>query len=419
MNAVSPVQPRVQPKTDWGSVAQLAFCGLAFLVFFSLAGIMGLSGISALSDQSASANAPASFSLATGYLLIAGLLALSTGSAFLRILGTRQPAGLDRARQGLDKPLLWLILLWPAVLLVGFFVANIPAISWILLPPLHVLAVSLPVVWLVHYGRRGLPTGSFQRLLGVLSAGMAGSFFLALVSELAAIVVIMVIALVIVAANPSATLQLNFLIQRLMNSNMDPEVVTRALQPYLRNPLVIFGGLAFICGCVPMIEEFFKPLAVWLIGRKLLTPAEGFAVGLLAGGGFALNESLGQVVTSSGSDWMRVEFLRGGTDLLHIVTAGLMGWALVSAWRGGKAWRLGLVYLGVILMHGTWNALALGYGLAPFLSFSPASLPYFQSIGMIAPFGLGMLFVFMFILLFRMNHNLRAGNIERKQNADY
>jgi len=419
MNAVSPVQPGMQRKTDWGSVAQLAFCGLAFLGFLSLAGVMGLSGISNQVNQGSSANIPSAFSLALSYLLIAGLLILSTGSAFLRILGGRQPAWLERAMQAVDRPLFWLILLWPLVLLVGAWAANIPTISWLLLPPLHLLAVGLPIIWLVHLGRRGLPTGSLQRFLGVLSAGMAGSFFLAFVFELLAIIVLLVIGLIILVGSPSALLQLNFLAQRLMNSNMDPEVVMRALQPYLQNPVVIFGGLAFISGFVPLIEEFFKPLAVWLLGKKLLTPAEGFAAGILAGGGFALTESLGQVATSSGSEWLLVELGRGGTDLLHILTAGMMGWALVSAWRDGKAWRLGLTYLGAILLHGFWNALTLGIGLAPFLSFSPSSLPYYQTLGIIAPAGLGVLFVAMLLILLRVNHILRAGGTERKQNADY
>ncbi len=333
-------------------------------------------------------------------------------------MGGSRP-GLSARRQVVDQPLFWLILLWPLVLLMGAWAANIPALSWLLLPPLHLLAVGLPVIWLVHLGRYGLSSGSIQRSLGVLSAGMAGSFFLALVCELLAVFALLIIGLVILAANPSALLQFNFLAQRLMNSNMDPQVVLRALQPYLQNPVIIFVGLAFISGIVPLIEEFLKPLAVWLLGKKLLTPAEGFAAGVLAGGGFALTESLGQVVTSSGSDWLQVEFMRGGTDLLHILTAGLMGWALVSAWRDGKAWRLGLTYLGVILLHGSWNALALGYGLAPFLSFSPSSLPYSQSLGKIAPLGLGVLFVGMLLILLRANHILRSGSTGRKPNADY
>jgi hypothetical protein len=47
--------------------------------------------------------------------------------------------------------------------------------------------------------------------------------------------------------------------------------------------------------------------------------------------------------------------------MLHILTTALTGWALALAWGRSRYLNLGLTYLGVILIHGTWNGLALLY----------------------------------------------------------
>jgi hypothetical protein len=57
-----------------------------------------------------------------------------------------------------------------------------------------------------------------------------------------------------------------------------------------------------------------------------------------------------------------------GTGVIHILTSGLTGWALALAWRERQYLRLGLVYLGVALIHGLWNGLTL---LLVFSGFSP------------------------------------------------
>ena len=223
--------------------------------------------------------------------------------------------------------------------------------------------------------------------------------------------VILAVVFIILSQNPNAVFDLTRLEERLTTSQSDPDAIMRALRPYLSNPLVIFGGLALLSGFVPLIEEFFKPLAVWLLKGKILTPAEGFATGVLAGSGFALIESLGQVGAFNGTGWLVLEIGRGGTDLLHIFTAGMMGWALVNAWKNGKVWLLGLVYLAAIITHGMWNALVLGIGLTPFMNFSPSSLLLTQQLGIFAPFGLGILFILMMVFFLRFNHSLQNKNL--------
>jgi len=88
---------------------------------------------------------------------------------------------------------------------------------------------------------------------------------------------------------------------------------------------------------------------------------------------------------------------RAGTDLLHILTSGLMGLALYYAFQKGKYLRLILTYLMVVILHGSWNFFSLWAGFYSFIipiGSAPAGptltvssrIPAF-----ISPIGLGVL----------------------------
>ncbi len=108
-----------------------------------------------------------------------------------------------------------------------------------------------------------------------------------------------------------------------------------------------------------MIEEALKPIGVWLLFGRRLTPAAGFAAGALSGAGYALIESL--ALTSSGEAWSSLVLARTGTSAVHILTAGLTGWALVLAWQKRRFLPLLLAYLCAVMIHGLWNGLTLMY----------------------------------------------------------
>jgi hypothetical protein len=48
-----------------------------------------------------------------------------------------------------------------------------------------------------------------------------------------------------------------------------------------------------------------------------------------------------------------------GTGLLHILTAGLTGWALALAWSHRRYLRLVVIFFCAVLLHSIWNGLAL------------------------------------------------------------
>ena len=78
------------------------------------------------------------------------------------------------------------------------------------------------------------------------------------------------------------------------------------------------------------------------------------------GAGSPFRESHGDDGRRNGLDIIVV--LRIGTAIMHIANTGLMGWALVGAWRGRDALWLALVYAGAMLVTVPGISCALSYG---------------------------------------------------------
>lgn len=186
----------------------------------------------------------------------------------------------------------------------------------------------------------------------------------------------------------------------------NPQALLITLQPYLQNPLVIFGILAVVAGLMPMIEEMVKPLGLWVLAGQRLTPAQGFAGGALSGAAFALIESLFYISTPAGSGWLVLALGRVGTCLLHITTTALVGWALANAWANRAYWRLGATYLLAVALHGLWNGLSILSGLAAVLSPAPANLTALVYLSRATPFILAALVLIFIILLWAGNRAL-------------
>jgi hypothetical protein len=341
--------------------------------------------------------------LVAGGLAFCGLLLLpSAWYSLARLIG--------RPKRQLPSFSPWLrptrlIFAFPLLIGAGYWVSQSSAVSWLLLPPIHVLAVSLPIVWLAYLAVRDLPLGSPQRISGVFASGLAFSPMLILAAELVAILVGLGAWVVVILMRPELAEAVNELAERLSAAASSPEIVLRILQPVLSNPLVIFSLLVFGAVVVPLIEEALKPLGVWLLAGRNLLPVEGFALGALSGTGYALIESL--FLGSNSQDWAFVIFARIGTSAMHILTAGMVGWALASAWHSRRYGRLGSVYLLAVLLHGLWNGLTLSNVFAGMIESPPAGMGLFAQIGQISPYLLGGLAVIALLALLWVNRALR------------
>lgn len=243
-------------------------------------------------------------------------------------------------------------------LLLGNWVSQNDQLAWLLLPPLNIIVTGLPAFWLIYIGTRGLIPGSPRRVWGVFDIGLIVSPSIILILELLVLVGFGILAILWTAVNPAITNQLQSLLFRLQNAAPDLDAILRILLPFLLKPGILFIAFAFISVIVPIIEEALKPIGVWFLAGQKLSPAQGFAYGVLCGAGFGLFENLGN--TSGGGDtWAILASTRITTLLLHCLTTGLVGWALASAWSQKRYLRLGITYAFTVVVHGLWNGMAV------------------------------------------------------------
>ena len=392
------------------TIGQFAFSGLALGAFWTLAAAFATAGLARLFNRAALPDEAApSWTLAAIMGLLGLLFLPSIFFALLRLLRKQPPAWLASGPRGHSADMLmWgLIPLWALVLLLGSRAANSTLLGGLIVPILDLLAVGLPILFLVLLGSRGLSAGSPQRTWGIFNTGMLAGPLVSLIAELLVFVVLIIVVVIVIARDPALMETLNRLSQRLINSQADPETVMRILRPYLSSPGVIFSGLALVGGVFPLIEELAKPLGLWFLVSRGLTPAQGFVGGMLSGAGFALMESLGTTSNSAGSDWAVVALARGGTDLLHILCSGLVGWGLVSAWNQRRFLLLGLAYLGAVAIHGLWNTLSVLLGIIPLVNQPFSELPQGPGGNGLTLAALGGLALILLVILVIFNRRLR------------
>jgi hypothetical protein len=215
----------------------------------------------------------------------------------------------------------------------------------------------------------------------------------------------------ILARDPVVAQELTQFVENfLADPNQPPDGLIEFLEPYLLQPVPIYIGLSVAAVLVPLIEEFFKPVGVWLLFGRKPTPAQGFAAGILSGAGFALFENF-SLAASSGEEWSLVVLTRVGTSVIHIVVTGLTGWALTTAWLERRYIRLGLTYLVSVSIHALWNGLVI-FTLIPELLPDGAAYPeVLKNIGTASPIGFTILLVGAFGLLLGCNAALRRAII--------
>lgn len=397
-----------QPGIPWLTLGQFAFSGLALLAFLSLALLFAVSALFGI-GQGSGVDALQLWMRASGVFLAAVLVIPSVGLALLRLL--RQPISISLLPWGwmVGKGSLLLlaacVVIWALAWWAGTWVLRQAAVAWVLAPVLYLLVGALPILGVLLLGSRGLAGGSGQRRWGIFSTALAGSTLVILVLEILALLAIVVLVSIAIASRPDWAAAFSRLAQSLSNSQLTPEALTSILQPYLNSPWLIALVLAYTSLLVPLIEELLKPLPVWLLLGKRLSPAEGFVAGLVSGAGFAFFESMSMLTAVDASSWLGLTAGRAGTDLLHITTAGLMGWALATTWQDRRYARPVLVYAGVVVLHGLWNIFSLSMGLSPSSSEAQGLLPaWLHNVGI---GGLIFLLVGLLGLLVFINQNLR------------
>jgi hypothetical protein len=383
------------------------------LLIFSIASMLGLIGRGVyLVVSGIASSGPASLStLASGIL---GALSMAFCAALLLpmlVSSIRRLKGQEIHPAKLPPVKLWqvagLVSVWLFSIVFASIIDGLFDYGWIIAVPFFLLGVAIPVAGFVWIAMGGLPSGSWRRLWSAFGIGMAGSTLAAMLLEYLLVGIGVLAAGVVAAANPEWRTVIVQLKDQITNAG-DVQALLTGLAPYLTNPLVFLLILAFAAVLAPLIEEALKPAAVWLVGKRLRSPAEGFALGALCGAGFALLEGM---MAASGATGM-IGFglaARAASSLMHITASGLMGWGIASARVEKRYGRLALTYLLSVALHGLWNGSALlaVYGTLRF-TLQSATPDLLGALFVLVGIGLlGLMLVSILVFLPLINHRLR------------
>ncbi|OGO26670.1 MAG: hypothetical protein A2136_08980 [Chloroflexi bacterium RBG_16_54_11] len=396
-------------QTSWLSLLQLVLSALGALLLLSVAFVIVTTDFAQQIFQViAGADRTQSYMVAAS-LAFAGILFLPSAWYAWKHITHPEAVPAIRAeprRFGLLLTIVVVVLVSGALLL-GDRVSRDTRIAWLVLPPLNILATGLPALWLVYFGTRDLIPGSPSRKWGVFTSGLVLSPVIILVLEFIVLIFMGILAILWILLDPSLSGQFNSLIYRLQNAGTNPETYLRIMMPLILNPGIIILMFAFVSVIVPMIEEALKPVGMWFLVGQKITPAQGFGYGVLSGVGFGLFENLGNT-SSGGEAWALLASTRISTLLLHCLNAGLVGWALASAWSQRRYLRLVVTYFFAILLHGLWNGMAVMSFFSSLESFTNLPVPnLLVRAGSLSTIGIILLGAFNLVFFIAFNTALR------------
>lgn len=272
----------------------------------------------------------------------------------------------------------------------------------------NILFVGIPAWWIVELGRRGLPRVTRQKQWGLINFGVFVTMPVVILVEIILLGAGAALLIGWLRQQPEFAPLLDQVTNLLVLNPQRIDLLTYQLEPLLKSPVVMGAVLLSFSLFIPMVEELLKPLALWIFIKRRWSPAEGFVAGMLSGAAFAFVESIISLAAVSSAGWLTLAGGRAAAALLHITTAGFMGWALTSSWIDGKYVRIALTYVGVVLVHGAWNFLAVMVGLSAILD--PFAFPALQSQSEVAPWIMVALALGLLALLIIINTKLKKSN---------
>lgn len=269
----------------------------------------------------------------------------------------------------------------------------------------NVLFVAIPAWWFIELGNLRLPKISGQKTWGLLNFSAFVSMPVIVFIE-GLVLIIGATGIIVWLSNRQEYATLADQLKNLMYINLDSaKLLLDQYGSLMQEPGVIAILVLVIALIVPLVEELLKPLAIWFFIKRQWSPREGFIAGMICGGAFAIVESLIALASADSGSWLVLVAARSGTALLHIVTAGLSGWALTSSWLDGKYLRVGIAYLVAVFLHGAWNFLAITVGISSIAGDN--SLSFLRWLSPAAPWIMAGLAVVLIGLLILINTSLR------------
>jgi len=300
----------------------------------------------------------------------------------------------------------YLVILWFLIIAVGYFISH-KGNRTFLLAPLTVAAVIIPVWWLIEFSRRGLPRSTKLREWGTLTIGLTVAPIIIIMIELILVVVAVVVVRVRLGLQPGLTSHLFSFLENINLYQGGIGEVEKILYEMMKQPLIRAAIFLTIGVIAPLIEEIFKPMSICFLLSRPLKEYEGFSLGLISGGAFALLESSGMVIQMDIQDWLIAIILRAATSVLHIGLSGLVGYGLARSWHQKRLGR-GILYIfSAAFLHGAWNSLALLSGFSSSALSGEPGVEIFGTYNILSLFFMIILFVSIITITLKINSHLR------------
>ena len=320
----------------------------------------------------------------------------------------KKPSPIKSALQPKSKSFLFAsitLLGWAIFLALNYFhiaEAALPPIRPFMTP----FVIGIPIWWFIEFGKRNLPHITIRKQTAALSLG--SSYIVSLILLLEMVVFALIIAGILV--------YLNFqpLFQQLLElvsipqdlTQFEPDTIEHYILIFMQNPWIVAAAV-FVVGVVaPFIEESLKPVALWALRKRSLSPAHGFILGLYFGAAFAFIESSGMIIQFGAEDWVENILLRSATALLHIACSGLVGYGYACSMNPERKSALYKSLFLAVSLHGIWNSLAILYSLTT-LSETEAGWLSSSIWGTISTIALILEWVFILYLLWKKNIKLK------------
>ncbi len=370
-------------KFGWLTAGQFGFSLLAGLILMgsSLAGILMISLGGSLAGLAVTENQLGSALLFSTGLGFAGLLMIpSIYFSGRRLFGKPPRTSKIWQRSG------WLIFSVPILIYLGYLSQTNSSWGDFTLPLIHILTNGAAIFWLINRVKRKLPGESDQRFWGVFGSGLTLAPLIALIVEFLILILFGILWWMLLQNKPDQMQEFLSLINRLQQSSVTPAIFERTISRLLESPGVVGTVFIYIAVIIPLVEELIKPIAVWLLLGRNLTPREGFLLGAAAGAGYALFENL--TIAADAEIWTFVVISRLGTAAIHILTTALVGWGLASAWTDRRYTRFLMSLIASVSLHGVWNGLNILTALAEFPHIQPTLGSFGTHFASYAPVGL-------------------------------
>lgn len=368
------METQKQNGNNWRVILSLGLSGLGILFFLVQSFSLGALWFVNFIDPQTEIAQTVSYGLLLWASIFSGLVLIPVFLLSLYQLKEKTPPKwLDTSRPVFRRISYWIILFWPIIVLIGWFVAGMPTLSAFLLGAINILVAALPILWVYTLATRDLKRGRPVTQWRIFGFSLIVTPVIIIVFEIVALLILAGVGGLYISyrtsIDPTFERDLMYLYNQVSTRQADVDAVLEIIQPYIFQPSIITWALIVFAGLVPVIEEVIKPLALWSLAGRKISPQEGFVGGLLCGAGFALMENvLYFTATITAMDWLFIALGRAGTGVLHMLASGLVGWGLAKTWRDGKWVFLIGTSISAMVLHGLWNAVSLATGVATLVS---------------------------------------------------